>query len=145
MARTLLLEKLINRLGCLVRTLNTGERYMFGHQYVSSSQVACIFQIAHNPQGLTVKELAERMGVTSGAITQFVNDLVIKRLVVRRQDTTDRRVFHMTLTLHAEKAMQEFKKQYFLHISPLFDTLTNDDMRILLSLLEKIPLKGNNH
>lgn len=145
MARTLLLEKLIKRLSCLVRTLNTGERYVFGHHSLSAAQVDCIFQIAHNPQGLTVKELAQTMGVTSGAITQFVNDLVIKRLVARRQDTADRRVFHMTLTPYAEKSLYEFKKQYFLHISHHFDTLTNDDVRILLSLLEKIPLKGNKH
>lgn len=142
MARTRLLEKLLDLMGCLFRTLSTGERCVYGTHTLSNPQVVCIFHIAHNPHGLTVKELASRMGVTSGAITQLINDLVIKRLVVRHQDTVDRRVLHMTLSSSAAGAFKDFKKNYFLQVGPLFDTLTTDDLRILLSLLERIPLKG---
>lgn len=87
-----------------------------------------------------MKELAEHLCVTSGAVTQFIDDLVEKKLLIREQDPKDRRSVRVRLSEDNREAFGEFKDHYIQSILPRFDKLTMEEMNTLLQLLEKITL-----
>ena len=105
---------------------------------LSPPQANILFNIAHHPTGISVKELAEFTGVTPGAITQFVDTLVEKGLVMREGDAADRRVVRMKITKLAIDQFEKFRQKHFESFGKVFEVLTNEEIEQLLSLLEKI-------
>jgi DNA-binding MarR family transcriptional regulator len=105
---------------------------------LSPPQANILFTIAHHKEGMSVKDLAEHTGVTPGAITQFVDGLVEKGLVAREGDTLDRRVVRLKITDLAINKFEKFREEHFASFTTIFESLTTEDIKILLSLLEKI-------
>jgi DNA-binding MarR family transcriptional regulator len=58
-------------------------------------------------KGLTVGDLAERLGIKANSAAGLVNRLVTARLVRRTADTTDRRRVHLALTPAAERRLEQ--------------------------------------
>jgi DNA-binding MarR family transcriptional regulator len=101
-----------------------------------------LFSIAHRKEGVSVKELAEDAGVTPGAITQFVDTLVEKRLVAREGDPNDRRVVRLKLTDRARNQFEQFRTEQLASMCSVFDVLSDEELRQLISLMTKI---DNSH
>jgi DNA-binding MarR family transcriptional regulator len=94
--------------------------------------------IAQSKDGISVKELAAALQVTSGAVTQTVDGLVENGLVTRRESKSDRRVLQIILTSQARKKVDAFQKQYIQDIAPVFETLNNTEITQLTTLLTKV-------
>jgi DNA-binding MarR family transcriptional regulator len=109
-----------------------------GEPPLSPPQMNLLFAITHQPKGASVKELAEFTGVTPGAITQFVDVLVEKGLVMREGDTVDRRVVRLKVTPLAISQFEKFRQEHLASFSKVFDVLTEDEIKQLLALIEKI-------
>jgi DNA-binding MarR family transcriptional regulator len=92
---------------------------------------------------VSVKELAEVLSVTSGAVTQFVDALVEKGLVRREEDHDDRRLLRIKLTEYAHNNFKEFKKDYFESVSRVFDSLSDEEIQQLTGLLMKANVPSN--
>lgn len=86
---------------------------------------------------MSVLELSEYLGVTSPFVSQLLNDMVERNLIVRAKDPIDRRIVRVSLT--------EIGKQqaaYTLHYSRklyvgLAEHLGAEESRLLSSLLQK--------
>ena len=109
-----------------------------GELPLSPPHLNLLFAIAHQPKGASVKDLAEFTGVTPGAITQFVDVLVEKGLVMREGDTVDRRVVRLKITPLALGQFEKFRQEHLASFSKVFDVLTEDEIKQLLALMEKI-------
>jgi len=105
---------------------------------LSPPQVHLLFSIASKQEGISVKELAERTSVTPGAITQFVDGLVEMGLVMREGDLNDRRIVRLKLTELAKSQFEHFRKDYLTSASRVFDVLSNDEIKQLITLFDKI-------
>lgn len=105
---------------------------------LSPPQVHLLFSIASKQEGISVKGLAERTSVTPGAITQFVDGLVEMGLVMREGDPNDRRIVRLKLTELAKSQFEHFRKDYLTSASRVFDVLSNDEIKQLISLFDKI-------
>ena len=105
---------------------------------LSPPQVHLLFSIASKQEGISVKELAERTSVTPGAITQFVDGLVEMGLVMREGDPNDRRIVRLKLTELAKSQFEHFRKDYLTSASRVFDVLSNDEIKQLITLFDKI-------
>lgn len=105
---------------------------------LSPPQAALFFTIAHKPEGVSVKELAEFLDVTPGAITQFVDSLVEKGLVMREGDPADRRIVRLKVTPQAKEQSEIFRRQHLAAFSAVFEVLSNEDLRQLIALMDKI-------
>ena len=77
-----LLQSLAEKMLSVMRRVRAGQGFRFSGFMLRPSQVRILFFIARKGEELTVKDLAEMLGVTSGAATQFVNRLVDMDLVV---------------------------------------------------------------
>jgi len=135
-SREELLQALIEKMRCVIKGMRMG--HPFGDLTLGRPQAGILFFIARRKTGVSVKDLAEMLNVTSGAVTQIIDDLVEKDLVRREEDAADRRVLKITLTKKAENRFKEFKKNYFISVKPLFDNLDDKEISELLSLLQKI-------
>ena len=80
------------------------------------------------------------LGVTPGAITQFVDGLVEKDLVRRSEDPNDRRVLRIKLTELAESDFKQFWKDYFTAVSQIFSALSDEEIKQLIGLLSKVDI-----
>lgn len=85
----------------------------------------------------TVKELATRLDVTSGATTQHIEELERMGLVTRKPHADDRRKVVVTLTRRGHstaKATLKYKRQM---LNELFADLSDDELATLVTLLQK--------
>ena len=105
---------------------------------LSPPHMMVLFAIGHKREGISVKDLAESTGVTPGAITQFVDILVEKGLVMREGDPADRRIVRLKITDLARNQHEKFRQEHMASFSRIFDVLTNDEIKQLLALMEKI-------
>lgn len=105
----------------------------------SPPQARLLFTIAScKDEGVSVKELAEKSGVTPGAITQFVDVLVKKELVRRDEDHNDRRVVRLTLTDSAKNRFKELRNLFLSSATRAFEVLSDEEVAQLTGLLAKV-------
>lgn len=87
---------------------------------------------------MKMKDLAVRLGITTGTLTVQVDKLVKASLVKRIYSQTDRRTILVDLT---EQGNEVFKHHNHLHLTfteELVKELNEDDEKLLAALLEKI-------
>lgn len=76
------------------------------------SQLKVVSCILHSPgEKIRIKDIAENLGITSGGVSQIVDNLVRDGLVVRQASEDDRRVSWITLSEEGKKrrrAIEEF-------------------------------------
>ena len=131
-----LMQTLIQRMMSIMRHVHHSS--IPSEPPLSPPQVHLLFSIASKQEGISVKELAERTSVTPGAITQFVDGLVEMGLVMREGDPNDRRIVRLKLTELAKSQFEHFRKDYLTSASRVFDVLSNDEIKQLIALFDKI-------
>ena len=88
--------------------------------------------------GLTPAELAEQSGVTRAAMTGLVDALVEGGLVVREDDPSDRRTYHVRLTDRGHEFLHEMFPDHFRRLAAFMGSLTASEQRTLRRLLDKV-------
>jgi DNA-binding MarR family transcriptional regulator len=105
---------------------------------LSPPHIHLLFTIAASPNGISAKELAERSNITPGAVTQFVDMLVEKGLVVREGDPDDRRIVMLKATDLAKINLEEMRKNHIAAMSKIFEPLTDEEIKQLTALFTKL-------
>ena len=134
------LHKVLEHMARILRYMSASCSVPYGSHALSRPQTDILFFVANSVNGRTVKELASLLNVTSGAITQFTNDLVNKKLIFREENTEDRRYVSLKLSPFAKKEFENFKKEYFKNINPIFSELKDIEIQSLLKLISKIDI-----
>ena len=104
---------------------------------LSPAQMHAIEMIGHHPN-LRMKELASRMGITTGTLTVMIDRLAKNDLVVRQPHARDRRSFNIALT---PKGRRHFREHHELHLAltrEITAALTDKEMQTLEDSLTKI-------
>lgn len=86
---------------------------------------------------LRMKELAEKMGITTGSLTVLVDRLEKKGLAGRTPHEEDRRSIRVSLT---DKGMKHFQEHHNLHTrltQEITGHLSPDEIRNMIKLLKK--------
>jgi DNA-binding MarR family transcriptional regulator len=95
---------------------------------------------------LPPSQLAERMGMTRGAITKLADRLIAKSLLVRDADPEDGRAQTLALTPKSRKLVPKLAALADANDTEFFDHLTQGDrtalLRILRGIVEKRALKS---
>jgi DNA-binding MarR family transcriptional regulator len=131
-----LLQTLVQRMMSVMRHVRHGgppEEMM-----LHPAQLHLLFTIGHNKDGISVKDLAEEASVTPGAITQFIDALVERGLVMREGDPVDRRVVRLKLTELAKSQFEKFRADHLASFCRVFEVLTDDEIKQLIAIMAKI-------
>ena len=136
--RTQLLEQSLNNLGYISKTISAPHGFAFDDIVLTKPQINIFFFVANHKDGASMKDIVKFLNVTKGAVTQFIDVLIVKNLVKREEDTIDRRLQRIRLTEFAKSRYEHFKKSYYLSLHKLFDGLNDKELEQLVSLLEKL-------
>ncbi len=132
-----LIEKMVN---VMKGMHHAGHGFPFGEFKLSRPQVMILFFIARKKEGVSAKDLAAFLNVTSGAITQFIDTLAEKKLVSREEDSKDRRILRIKLTKKAKDKFVAFKKSYYKSVSPAFSAFNQREIEQFIFFLNKIKI-----
>jgi len=97
-------------------------------------------------EALAPSRLADRMGMTRGAITKLANRLIAKSLLTRKADPGDGRAQTLALTVKGRRLVPELAALADANDAEFFDHLAPKDraalLRILRGIVEKRDLKS---
>ena len=93
------------------------------------------------PYTQTPKQLMHTCFLTSGAVTNRVNRLEAAGLVVRANDTEDRRSVKVALTPDGRELVDKALLNRVEHMSEIFSALSAREREILAGLLRKLMLR----
>lgn len=88
--------------------------------------------------GVAPSLLADRIGMTRGAITKLADRLIDKELVIRRADPQDGRAQTLTLTARGRALVPELATLADDNDAEFFRPLTAQERRVLRCLLERV-------
>lgn len=97
-----------------------------------------IVEILGLHKALRMKELAEKMGVTTGSLTVVVDKLVKKKLVQRNPHKDDRRSLIVELTDKGNEYFAEHNRLHSQLTEEIMHHLTKEENKQFESILEKI-------
>ena len=88
--------------------------------------------------GMTMKELADCLYVTSPSATSFINRLVKLRWVRRTRDAGNRRVVRLTITPKGRAVLSSKKGKRSMMIKRILSLLSPEEQRQLASIIAKL-------
>lgn len=131
------LARVIERMAIVTRDVNARGAYPFKALGLGRASMNLLFALSRS-DGVRVAELAERLGITSGAVTQTVDAVREAGLVTSEVSPDDRRGRVISLSDTARREIESFERQYVVAVAPAFDALSTDDVleldRILAAL-----------
>ncbi len=104
---------------------------------LSPAQMHTLEIVGHHER-LRMKDLAEKMGITTGTLTVMVDRLEKGGLVTRQPHPTDRRSYVIALT---EKGLEHFQEHHQLHClltEELTASFSEDEVASLKHYLERL-------
>lgn len=131
------IEELTRRLVEFYERFSSWEQGVVKETGITLPQMHALEGIGSSGQ-LRMKELAEKMGTTTGSLTVLVDRLVRSGLVLREPDEHDRRSIKVRLTPEGEKYYVEHHNLHT-HLShELVSSLEPDEVKAFLDILAKI-------
>ena len=88
--------------------------------------------------GISPSDLADRSGVTRATITGLLDGLSREKLVVREDDTGDRRKAVVRLTARGRKMLEAMLPDYYRQVADLMGSLSDQEKVTLIDLLMKV-------
>ncbi len=131
------LARVIERMAIVTREVNARGAYPFKTLGLRRAAMNLLFALARS-DGARVAELAERLGITSGAVTQTVDALRELGLVSSDVSPDDRRGRVISLTAEARTEIDGFERQYIEAVAPAFDALSTADVLELDRILSAV-------
>jgi DNA-binding MarR family transcriptional regulator len=136
--RQKLLQALIQKLTEVFQSTHKDHCFSFDGLALRRQEMMILFFLNEKQGQASVKEIAKFLNVTSGAVTQFTDGLVDKKLVERRADLIDRRQVNIKLMPNVQNDFGSFKNKYLESISNSFSILSDNELQQLITLLEKV-------
>ena len=131
------LEVLSHQLAEFYDKMASWEHSIVKDSGLSPAQMHTVEIIGHN-QDMKMKELAERLGVTTGTLTVGVDKLEKLGLVERKPHESDRRSWLIVLTDEGKKMYEQHHKYHQEFTNEISRDLTIDQINNLTELLDII-------
>ncbi len=135
------IAKLSHQLVELYEKLSSWEQDVVKSSGLSTAQMHTIEIVGHGAHGggaLRMKELAKKMGVTTGSLTVMVDRLEQQGLLQRTPHETDRRSYLIALTDKGQDLFAEHHQYHLRLTEEITATLSAEEQAQLGAILEKI-------
>lgn len=110
-----------------------------GHKPSEMTLLICLAKRSPSfDQGLKVSELSRFLGIMPPTVTQLVNSLEAKNMVLREADPSDRRVVRIKLTEQGKVITRKAKNHMDASLNKLANYLGEADSNLLADLLQKV-------
>lgn len=89
-------------------------------------------------EGISPAALADRMGVTRGAMTGLIDSLEREGWISRENHPSDRRMVRLVITDDGRKKYEQYHPHHATSLSKFMNTLTKQEQKQLVQLLRKL-------
>ncbi len=127
-----LFREYTRELECHLTALNRSDCCQCG---INESQCFLIVEIGRKP-GISVKELAEAVGLDKSGISRGVEELVQKNYVNREPSRADRRYVVLTLTEKGQARFEKIENDMYLKFRNVFSNIEADKRGQVLEALK---------
>lgn len=104
---------------------------------VSASQAKILWMLEYRgPQRVSV--LADRLGITPGAVTSLSNKLISSGYALRMQDSNDRRVVMLEITEKGREVLKKFRMETKSTVKHFFAGLSDEDIDHLIRIYQQV-------
>ena len=117
--------------------ISSWEQDVVKHSGLSTAQMHAIEIVGHTVS-LRMKELAGKMGVTTGTLTVMVDRLEEQGLLKRMPHETDRRSWLVELTEKGQEVFAQHHQHHLRFIEEITATLSGEEQELFRVILEKI-------
>lgn len=131
------IDDLSHKLVELYDKINSWEHSVIKGSGLSPAQMHTIEVIGHQ-QDIRMKELAERIGVTTGTLTVAVDKLEKKGLVERKPHHSDRRSWLVALTPKGKAVFTQHDRFHNDFTKDISEGMTNKEIATFSTLLGKL-------
>lgn len=122
-----------------------GLEAFLARQGTSQGKFSLLMLLNRDPEaGVSPSELADRSGVTRATITGLLDGLSREKLVLRQDDTGDRRKAVVRLTRRGRNHLEAMLPEYYRQVAELMRELSDDDKVQLIGLLGKVNVRLPN-
>jgi DNA-binding MarR family transcriptional regulator len=130
----------------MIRIINKASSLMteprtFGiDELLYTSEIHMVDVIGRNP-GINVTEIAQKLGITKGAIPKIIRKLIQKGLINRYQSKDNKRIVQFELTDKGQIAFQqhiEFHRKFDNSIIQTFDSVSEQNLRFLNEIMSEV-------
>lgn len=131
------IEKIARQVLELYEKISSWEHSVVKGSGLTPEQMHTIEIVGHE-RSIRMKDLAGKMGITTGTLTVSVDRLEKQGFLIRKRHETDRRSFLIVLT---EKGEEYFKEHYNFHLNmteELVSGLTGEEQEMFSRILDKI-------
>jgi DNA-binding MarR family transcriptional regulator len=139
--RAATLARVIERIGVFTRDFAASATYPFKSRGLTRGQMNAMFVLSRSAES-SVTELAAKLRVTSGAVSQTVDALKAQGLVTSDVNEADRRGRVIRLTAEARVEVDAFERGYLDAIAPRFDSLSLQDIAELDRILTQVSVSN---
>ena len=132
---------LTDHLGYWLRQVSNHVSHAFARKVEASGVTVAEWVVLRellNQKAAAPSRLAERLGMTRGAITKLADRLIDKSLLIRRPDPGDARAQILALTAKGRRLVPELAALADRNDAEFFDHLSGTDRAQLLRLLQEI-------
>ncbi|MBX2866822.1 MarR family transcriptional regulator [Candidatus Kaiserbacteria bacterium] len=105
---------------------------------ISSPAEWVVIHTIFDEDGISTKELADRLDVTVSAVSQMIKNLEQAGLVKRVVDEQDKRLFHLHLSPHCQEQFGEMERIMATNMAKTFAPLSDSELKTLATLHKKI-------
>lgn len=107
-------------------------------QDLTLGQLKTMSLLAHAAHRLSVKDVAQQLGISLPSASRAIDPLVRRRLVARQEDAEDRRVKRLELTAKGDALVERLTAARVSSFERMLEELTESERRKLASALESI-------
>jgi len=107
------------------------------HHPISRQQVELLFVVSQYGSP-NVKEIADSLGITSGAVSQLIEHLVEEGMLERGNSSDDRRIVQVRFTRHGAKIFKHFQAHRVAKMTDFLSALDDQELAQFTGLLDKM-------
>lgn len=137
MSRQEHIEKLLDNLGRFKRVMHGGFQHACDKLGLSPAQFEALQMIYHG-QPLPPKELAKKLSLTPGAVSQLLESLSAAGMIERSHSATDRRVQYVSLSQDGKHRLDTFQASRRQLLTESFDALSDHELTTYIKVQEKL-------
>lgn len=97
-----------------------------------------VLMMIEGRSGITVKDIAKTLSITSSAATQLVDGLVTSGYVVREEHAEDRRKVTLSLSSKTKRQVEKMKNESIEQFLKFFEVFSDQEFGQFVSLHQKL-------
>ncbi|MBI1857182.1 MarR family transcriptional regulator [Candidatus Saccharibacteria bacterium] len=134
--RQSVLQEVLENITAIYRLMGSSRDQFLASLGVNKPQIEVLFLLNEHP--MNIKAIAQKLNITSSAVTQIVGNLVKNGLLLREASSTDKRETMIRLSTQGKKRFQKIRNVYMKKMEVVLSNIKDEQLRSLELITNQI-------